>query len=79
MNLYSVCNKDYEWCCYVFETTRNKAKERGSGFLGERYIDTRCKTLNKGVNVPTPHVVKSTDDPGYEMVLKLGYSFAEEE
>lgn len=79
MNLYCIWDRDYEWCCYVFETTRNKAKERASGYFGEEYIDMRCKTLKKGVNVPVPHVVDSDTAPGYDMVLKLGYSFAEEE
>lgn len=79
MNLYCIWNKDYEWCCFVFETTRNRAKHRGASYFGERYIDMRCQTLKKGVNMPTPHVVDDIDAPGYDMVLKLGYSFAEEE
>ena len=79
MNLYRVSNKDYEWCCYVFETTRNKAKAFGASCFGEDYTDMRCTTLKKGINVDRPRVVDCEDDEGHDIVLKCGYRFATEE
>ena len=78
MNLYVVTDTNYEWGCFVFETTRNRAKLRTAESLGMTYIDMRCKTLKKGVNVPAPMMVDDTDSPGYDMVLKCGFHYEEE-
>ena len=79
MNLYSVTDKTYDWCCYVFATTRGRAKALGASYIGVDYIDARCSTLKRGVNFSQEMVVDDTDSPGYEMVLKCGYEFADEE
>ena len=79
MNLYSVWDRNYEWCCFVFDTTRNRAKLRVAESFGEDYIDMRCKTLKKGVNVPYPMLVDCDDADGYDIVLQCGYHYATEE
>ena len=78
-NLYSVCAADYEWSCFVFDISRNKAKMRAAAHFGENYINMRCKTLVRGVNFPTPVVVDCETDEGYEMVLQCGFRYMTEE
>ena len=78
-NLYLVCAADYEWCCFVFDVSRNKAKARGAEYFGEEYINMRCKTLVRGVNYPFSRVVDCETDEGYEMVQQCGYRFLTEE
>ena len=79
MNLYHVWDRHYEWCCFAFNTTRNRAKARVAELFDQEYIDMRCKTLKRGVNVPVPMVVDCDTDEGYDMVLKCGYRYATEE
>lgn len=79
MNLYQVWDANYEWCCFVFDVTRNRAKMQVAESYGEDYINMRCKTLKKGVNVPAPMLVDSDTDDGYELVLQYGYRYASEE
>lgn len=79
MNLYMVLDANYDWCCFAFDITRNRAKKRVADEFSHEYIDMRCKTLKKGVNVPIPMLVTHPDDDGYDMVLKCGYHYAEEE
>lgn len=79
MNLYIVWDKNYEWCCYAFDTTRNRAKLRVAESFGEDYINMRCKTLRKGINLPYPMLADSEDAEGYDIVLQLGYRYATEE
>jgi hypothetical protein len=78
MNLYIVYDSNYDWGCFVFETTRNKAKKRAAEHFFMDYIDMRCKTLKKGVNFPYPKTVDSEDDEGYSTVLALGHHYANE-
>jgi len=78
-NLYSVCAADYEWSCFVFDTSRNKAKLRAAERFGEDYINMRCKTLKRGVNYPFSLVVDCETDEGYEMVLQCGFRYMTEE
>ncbi len=79
MNLYKVMDANYDWCCFVFETTRNRAKLRVAESLGQEYIDMRCKTLKKGVNVPRPMTVDDETAEGYDMVVQCGYGYSYEE
>ena len=79
MNLYSVSDNSCDWCCYIFETTRNKAKMRCAKHFFFDYIDARCKLLKRGVNVPEPMIVDDEDCPGYDVVLKCGYKFLQED
>ena len=79
MNLYMVSDSDYEWGCFVFETTRGRAKAWVAGHFGYPYIDMRSNLLVHGVNVPTPMLVDCDDDPGYAEVLRCGYHFSTEE
>lgn len=72
MNLYIVTDANYDWGCFVFETTRNRAKLRVAKSLFQEYIDMRCITLKKGVNVPEPMVVDDENAEGYDMVLQCG-------
>ena len=75
MNLYMVQDASYEWCCYCFDITRNKAKMRAASHFGLDFVDMRCKTLKKGVNVPEPTLVTHEEDEGYNMVRLCGYYF----
>lgn len=79
MNLYQVLDKNYEWCCYVFDVSRNSAKARVAESYGEDYINMRCKTLTKGVNVPIPMMVDDEESMGYDIVLKCGYRYVGED
>ena len=79
MNLYSVCDKHYEWCCYVFAPTRNRAKVLVAQHLFQDYIDLRSQCLKKGVNIPYCLVVDCPEDESYDLVLKCGYKYMTEE
>lgn len=79
MNLYRVCTSDYEWCCFVFDITRGRAKAKVANEFDCEYIDMRCQTMRKGVNVPFPAVVSSPDDKEYEWVTKCGCRYMTEE
>lgn len=75
MNLYMVLDNNYDWCCFAFDTSRNRAKKRVADEFFCEYIDMRCRTLRKGVNVPIPMLVTHLDDDGYDMVLRCGYQY----
>ena len=78
-NLYMVMDSQYDWCCFAFDTSRNKAKLRVAEEFGCEYTEMRCKTLKKGVNVPIPMLVTHPDDFGYDTVLKCGYEYGKDE
>lgn len=52
MNLYKVMPITYDWCCYIFAETRNKAKSMLVGHFDDdnKYIDFRCETIKKNVD-----------------------------
>lgn len=79
MNLYMVLDSNYDWCCFAFDTSRNRAKMRVAESFGVDYIEMRCKTLKKGVNVSVPMLVTYPDDEGYDIVLSCGYHYATDE
>ena len=57
-----VCDSNYDWCCFAFDTSRNMAKLSVARKFGNEYTEMRCKTLKKGVNVPFPMIVTHPDD-----------------
>ena len=75
MNLYMVMDANYDWCCFAFDTSRERAKLRVAKEFDNEYIEMRCKTLKKGVNVPLPMLVTHPDDEGYDIVLQCGYQY----
>lgn len=79
MNLYLVCDADYEWGCFAFDTTRNRAKYSVARQFDEEYINMRCKTLKKCINIHSPMIVDCDTDKGYDIVLACGYHFMDEE
>ena len=80
MNLYRVSDTDYTWCCYIFETSRNRAKLAVSKEFDFDYIDARCKTLAKNVGeIKEPVLIYDEECDGYEVVTRLGYRYAQEE
>ena len=79
MNLYRVYGFDDVSCCFVFDTSRGRAKARGARYFDCEYTNMRCQILAHGVNVPYPMLVDSPDDDGYEYVLKCGHRYATEE
>lgn len=79
MNLYMVLDSNYDWCCFAFDTSRNRAKKRVADEFYCDYIDMRCKTLKRDVNVPVSMLVTHPDDKGYDVVLSCGFHYATEE
>ena len=79
MNLYMVTDSNYEWCCFVFDTSRNRAKLWVSNHFDESYISLRCKTLRKGINLSQPMLIDDPASEGYNLVLECGYRFATED
>lgn len=79
MNLYMVSDADYEWCCFAFDTSRNRAKMRVAEHFGMDYVDMRCKTLKMGVNVQVPMLVDCETDKGYDKVMECGFFYVDEE
>ena len=79
MNLYLVKYDNFEWSCFAFDTSRGRAKLRVAKEFGKEYIEMRCKTLKKGVNVPLPMLVTHPDDEGYDIVQKCGYHYDTDE
>lgn len=75
MNLYIVWDSNYDWGCFAFDTSRNNAKMRVAKEFDCEYVDMRCKTLSRGVNVPIPMLVAHPDDEGYDKVLDCGYNY----
>ena len=75
VNLYMVLDSNYDWCCFAFDTSRNKAKLSVAKEFGNEYTEMRCKTLKKGVNVPFPMLVTHPDDEGYDIVKNCGYEY----
>jgi len=78
LNLYQVTDSTYEWCCFAFDTSRNRAKMRVANEFGNEYTEMRCKTLKRGVNVPVPMLVTCPDDAGYDIVKACGYEYGED-
>lgn len=79
LNLYMVLDSQYDWCCFAFDVSRNKAKMRVAEHFGCDYTEMRCKTLKKGVNVAIPMLVDHPDEKGYDLVKQCGYEYKEEE
>lgn len=79
MNLYMVLDNNYDWCCFAFDTSRNKAKKKVADEFYCEYIDMRCKTLKKDINVSAPMLVTHPDDKGYDIVLGYGFHYATED
>ena len=79
LNLYRVSYCYSEWCVFVFDTSRGRAKARTAREFDGEYIHMRCQSLMRGVNVPFPMIVSSPDDEGYEHVLKCGHQYASDE
>ena len=77
LNLYMVMDSNYDWCCYVFETSRNRAKLRVADEFDFNYLDMRCKTLKKGVNFPYAKLVEDKESKGYDIVKQCGYEYDE--
>ncbi len=79
MNLYVVMDNNYDWCVYVFDVSRNRARIRMAESYDVEYVDTRCKTLKKGLNVPKPMLVDDDSSEGYDIILELGYRYLTDE
>ena len=79
LNLYMVQDADYDWCCFVFDVSRNKAKSSVAEYFGYEYTDMRCKTLKKSVNFPYPKIVDCESEEGYGYVKQLGYEYVKED
>lgn len=79
MNLYCVRDKDGEWQCFVFESCPARAKMRIVDLYGGEYINMRCRTLKKGVNIDAALIVDSTKHEYYPIVQELGFSFERED
>lgn len=79
MNLYSVSDCNYEWCCFVFDTSRNRAKMRVAKYFDMDYIDMRCKLCKRGVNISMPMIVDDETSDGYDVVLNCGYHYLSED
>lgn len=76
MNLYRVTDANHEWCCFVFETSRYRAKVRVANYFDEHYLSLRCKTLEKKVAICCPMLVDDEEAEGYDIVLSYGYRYA---
>lgn len=81
LNLYQVrsCYEPNEYCCYVIEETRGRAKAWAAGEFGEDFCDMRCYTLKKGVNATEPLLIECETDKGYDIVQECGYGYIDEE
>ena len=77
--LYNAGYRNYDWCCFAFHVSRNRAKLRVAKEFGCEYTDMRCKTLKKGVNVLVPMLVTHPEDKGYDIVQNCGYSYGTDE
>lgn len=75
MNLYMVLDNNYEWCCFAFDTSRNKAKKKVADEFYCEYVDMRCKTLKKNIDVSAPMLVTHPNDKGYDIVLSCGFHY----
>ena len=78
MNLYMVLTSQYDWCCFAFDVSRNKAKIAVAQEFDCEYTEMRCKTLKKGVNILSPMLVTDDESEGYEIVKSLGYEYGED-
>ena len=79
MNLYRVYPRfDEDWCCFVFEETRNKARNRFAGYFSEdhKYIDFNAVCVRKNVH-GEPEICASDCERLEE--LGIHYSTEEEE
>ena len=57
MNLYLVHSCESEWGLYCFAHSANKAKMLVAHEMDDEYINMRCETIRRGVNVPFEVVV----------------------
>lgn len=78
MNLYMVCDSNYDWCCFAFDTSRNRAKMRAAEHFFCEYTDMRCKTLRKGINVSDPKLIYDEDCEGYDIVKNCGFKYEDD-
>lgn len=78
LNLYMVMDSNYDWCCFAFDISRNKAKLSVAQEFDQEYTDMRCKTLKKGVNISVPMLVTCPEDKGYDIVQSCGYEYRED-
>ena len=80
MNLYLVYVGRFEWCCFVFTTSRNRAKMLVMQCFGtdDPYTDYRCITKQKDVG-GTERVIDWQEDEEYYRVTELGFSYKEPE
>lgn len=79
LNLYMVMDSQYDWCCFAFDISRNKAKLSVAQEFDYEYTEMRCKTLKKGINVSLPMLVTHPDDKGYDIVKACGFEYGKEE
>ena len=79
LNLYMVYDRNSEYCCFVIEKTRGRAKAWAAGTWGEDFIDMRCYLLKKGVDAEKPMLIECETDEGYDIVLACGYHYMTEE
>ena len=79
MNLYMVFDSNYDWCCFAFDTSRNRAKMSVAEEFDCDYIEMRRKTLKKGVNVTASMLVTNPDDNGYDIVKNCGYEYGSDD
>lgn len=79
MNLYQVYVGGYEWCYFVFSTSRNRARSICVGHTGdEEYTDLGCITLKKDVG-GVEQIIDNPDDDGYDRVMALGFDYKNKE
>ena len=55
LNLYMVTDSNYDWCCFAFDTSRNRAKLNVAEEFDYDYTEMRCKTLKKGCKCFRPN------------------------
>ena len=77
MNLYAIYPSSYDWCCYVFAETPNKAKYMLVRYFNEQdeqYIDFRYGVVGKDVGGKA-----EICDWNCKRLSDLGVSYAEED
>lgn len=79
MNLYRVCDKHYEWGCFVFAKSRNQAKYIVANYFSEEYTAMRARILKRGVNIDHSLIVDCEDSKGYDLVQECGFRYPTQE
>lgn len=81
VNLYFVHQEYAEYGCFVFASTRNKAKSLCVNHFtdDESYIDMRSRTMAKNVGGRNNVVVDCQYDDAYKRVLDAGCEFISDE